>query len=480
MQLSRIPAQLSSALILIFLHLHPDLSAFTSSLLGQASLTRFSVHPIAYSCEMIPSAFATAFAGSWDRLMDRMTGHSNKIDSAPILPIVDAIGDDWSHGATASIHLAAVKAKSAFSQNTTPTLAPSRLDTKPIVIATDQDTFPPALQLPPVSEAINNWAGDLESMLLAFNSSLYPDIIERAPTPAPIIEAPGVISDDDLSECDSSASDSSFDSLFDSPVRIGSPHTDTFTSYSSSPPAQTNDCAALVLATDPFILVPCTLDPRPGDIHGRKVSGFLTFPNINYQKPEDIDDEDSESVFENSCHELEAWNGGSFSGATLAGCLDDGALDKAENEENTCVVPNYAVEIYSEDTVGKFSAMSAGSLDQQQAQEQDIPLLELFEQRRLADEECPITSWVESAPGLLTMGEQEDESNAKTFDQDKELDAVFQLEWAKYQADYDADPETLGTPSACQALAVIPEEEQNSSADGSFVINLEDDENEDL
>ncbi|KAK0745710.1 hypothetical protein B0T18DRAFT_390287 [Schizothecium vesticola] len=346
----------------------------------------------------------TLFEGSWDRLMERMTEHSKRPEHALIVPIVDAADDGWALGATSSLYLAFAEVKSAFFfENTTPTtLALDRLKTQPTIMATDQDILPPALRLPSISESTSNWADDLTSMLRVFNNTLMDlNIVERAPIPAPIVETPGVISDDDLSECDSSASDNSFDSLFDSLTRPASPHTDQSTFISSLPSssfASANHSAALTLFSEAFTLVLCTLEPRSGDISGRKVSGFLTFPNLNYQKPEIIDDDNSEAVFDTSCHELEAWNSDDVSDVSLVGYGEYGVLDKPEDDENIYALPEYALTIYEEDTAGSFSAPDAGQLDQQQAQEQDIPLLKLFEQRRLADSECPVTNWVESAP----------------------------------------------------------------------------------
>lgn len=211
--------------------------------------------------------------------------------------------------------------------------------------------------------------------------------------------------------------------------------------------------------------------------------GFLTFPNLNYQKPETIDDDDTEAVFDISCHKLEAWNSDSFSGATAARNGKDGALDKAEDDESNCAVPQYALRIYDKDTVGSFSTSSAGQLDQQQAEEQDIPLLELFAQRQLADLECPVTNWVGSAPGLLTMGESEDESTATTIENNDELDVVFELKWAKYEAEYDADPDTLATADTwdtCQALTSIHElNNECPSGSAPFIIRLDDDDDGD-
>lgn len=365
---------------------------------------------------MASGIFATPFAGSWDRLMKRMTEPTKRLEPAPTLPIIDAADDDWALGTTYSLHLAPAEAKSAFVfENTTATiLAPARLDTKPIIMATDQDILPPALCLPSISDSASSWADDLTSILLLFNRTLMDlTIVECVPILAPIVETQGVISDDSLSECDSSAGDSSFDSLFDTPSSPTSPHTDQSTSISNSSFSSldsANHNAALILCSEAFALVPCTLEPRPGDVGGRTISGFLTFPNLNYQKPETIDDDDTEAVFDTSCHELEAWNSDGFSGATAPRDGKDGVLDKTEDDKNNCAVPQYALKIYDEDTAGRFSTSAAGQVDQQQAEEQDIPLLELFEQRRLADLECSVTNWVGSAPGLLTMGESGDES----------------------------------------------------------------------
>lgn len=273
---------------------------------------------------MASGIFATPFGGSWDRLMKRMTEPTKRPEPAPTLPIIDAADDDWALGTTSSLHLALAKAKAAFvSKDTTATtLAPARLATKPIIMATDQGILPPALYLPSISDSTSGWADDLTSMLRLFSSTLIDlTIAQCAPIPAPIVETPGVISDDDLSEYDSSASDTSFDSLFDIPSHPASPHTDQSTSISNSSSSSldsVNHNAALILCSEAFTLVPCTLEPRPGDIGGRTISGFLTFPNLNYKKPETIDDDDTEAVFDTSCHELEAWNIDSFSGATAA------------------------------------------------------------------------------------------------------------------------------------------------------------------
>jgi hypothetical protein len=407
-------------------------------------------------------SFAPPFAGAWDRLIKRTTKRSKRPEHAPILPTIDAADDEWALGATSSLHLALAEAKSAyFSEKTAP--APARLDTKPIIMATDQDIHPPALHLSSISESTSEWANDLTSMLRVFNNTLMDlNIVEHAPIPAPIVETPGVISDDDLSECDSSASDNSFDSLFDGSARPASPHTDQFTFISSSSSlslASVKHSAALVLLSEAFTLVPCTLEPHSGDTSGRKVSGFVTFPNLDYQKPENIDDENSEAVFDTSCHKLEAWNSDDVSGISPAGDGEDGVLDKPEDDENICAIYGHALKIYDEDTASSSRALDAGQLDQQQAQEQDIPLLELFEQRRLADSECPVTSWVESAPCLLTMGEKKGEITTTTVEKIDELDAVFELEWAKYEAEYDADADTLVKTDiwdTCQALAAIP------------------------
>jgi hypothetical protein len=372
--------------------------------------------------------------------MKRATERSEIPEHAPILPTIDAADDEWALGATSSLHLALAEAKSAyFCEKTAPaTPAPAaRLDNKPIIMATDQDILPPALHLSSISDSTSKWADDLTSMLRVFNNTLMDlNIVEHAPIPAPMVETPGVISDDDLSECDSSASDNSFDSLFDSSTRLASPHTDqsTFISNSSSLLlASAKHSAALVLFSEAFTLVPCTLEPRSGDISGRKVSGFVTFPNLNYQKPENIDDDNSE-----------AWNSDDVLGVSLVGFGEDGVLDKAEDDEKVCAVYERSLELYDENAAGSFSALDAGQLDQQQEKEKDIPILELFEQRRLDDSECPATNGVENAPCLhLTMGERKDEITTTRVEKIDELDAVFELEWAKYEAEYDTDADTL-------------------------------------
>lgn len=479
---------LSTILAQAFRHHHLDPSSFAPPLLVPSLSRCLGVFAPATTA-MASGIFASPFAGSWDRLIKRKTEPTKRLEPAPTLPLIDAADDDWALGTTSSLHLALAEAKAAFvSENTTATtLAPARLDTKPIIMATDQDILPPALCLPSISDSTSGWVDDLTSMLRLFSSMLMDlTIVECAPIPAPIVETPGVTSDDDLSECDSSASDSSFDSLFDTPSRPASPHTDQSTSISNSSSSSldsANHNAALILCSEAFNLVPCTLEPRPGDVGGRTIPGFLTFPNLNYQKPETIDDDDTEAVFDTSCHALEAWNSDSFSGATAARNGKDGALDKAEDDENNCAVPQYALKIYDKDTVGSFSTSSAGQLDQQQAEEQDIPLLELFAQRQLADLECPVTNWVGSATGLLTMGESKDESTATTVENNDELDAVFELEWAKYEAEYDADPDTLATADTwdtCQALTSIHElNNECPSGSAPFIIRLDDDDDGD-
>lgn len=81
------------------------------------------------------------------------------------------------------------------------------------------------------------------------------------------------------------------------------------------------------------------------------------------------------------------------------------------------------------------------------------------------------------------MGESGDESTPTAVENNDELDAVFELEWAKYEAEYDADPDTLATADTwdtCQALTSIPElNNEFPSGNAPFIIRLDDDDDGD-